>query len=59
MLISLGLVLGSACVRLRFARLSVARDMWCRESELCLRQRGTVQWRHSAEGLCSGGEDLL
>jgi hypothetical protein len=21
--------------------------------------KGTVQWHHSAEGLCSGGDDLL
>jgi hypothetical protein len=58
-LISLGFVLASACVRLRSAPAERRRDMWRRESELYLRQKGTVQWRHSAEGLCSGGDDLL
>jgi hypothetical protein len=51
-LISLGFVLASACVRLRFGPPAERRrDMWRRESELYPRQEGTVQWRHSAEGL--------
>src|SRR5829696_1368519 len=44
-LISLSVVLASACIRLRFAPVERRRDMWRRESELYLRQKGTVQWR--------------
>jgi len=38
-LISLSVVLASACIRLRFAPVERRRDMWRRESELYLRQK--------------------
>ena len=61
-LISLGFVLASACVRLRFAPAERRRDMWRRGSELYLRQKalssGATQLKACAAAVTTSSKTL-